>query len=438
MIVNTMGVEALTRFSCWFALERVVKNDDGARWLIKTGKCAEMVSAALKDTSTYVITAACCFLVAIIENRSIEAQRITAHDTLLDTLLESISLYNLIHTMMTDQDSERNRVAGLEFLWMITNARSDRGAAFLRQSQLFFSYMDLLTDDSRLVRSRALDVLSILLESVSNPLSVLGKDLTTPDTMELDKSDDQALLECFNYLLDHDVLSLIVLTDSLKALHVATGILDAIIKPLHQSEEAHGAGSSFKHVVLSTILWIIQALQETTESDKSVSGNNSTSTIVIQGSGKLAQQLNQLGFQQLVRTQSRTKPSRGAAARGGTLPKTIALSALKALQGLAHLFPDATEKSPAIEIVLSVLFDHKLCSDQRVFKACLTTLPIVMKTKVQNGQLLDEQLFASAMTVILGLLQKPAANSTSIKLVLTAVLEFFSDDTLGGILAHED
>lgn len=93
-----------------------------------------------------MLTAVCRFLVAIIENRSIDAERLTAHDKLLDTLLESISLYKLIHTMMTDQDSERNRVAGLEFLWMLADSRSDRGAAFLRQSQLvrdIFPYTSL-------------------------------------------------------------------------------------------------------------------------------------------------------------------------------------------------------------------------------------------------------------------------------------------------------
>ncbi|KAF8925565.1 BRCA1-associated ATM activator 1 [Dissophora ornata] len=437
MIENTMGEEALTRYSCWFALERAMKYDDGARWLLKTGKCADMVSVALKDTSTYVLTAACQFLVAIIENRSIEAQKVTAHDTLLDTLLESISLYKLIHTMMTDQESETNRVAGLEFLWMITDSRSDRGTSFLRQSQLFFPYMDLLMDDSRLVRSRALDILSILLESASNPLSVLGKDLAPSQDMDLDKTDDQAMTDCFNYLLDHDVRSLVVLTDSLKALHVATGILDTMIKPLCQSDEMHGSGSSFKDTILSTVLWIIQALQETSKAAQNTSSHIHNSTIAVHGDGDLTKQLNQPGFQDLVKAQSRAKPVRGAAARGGTLPKTIVLTALRALQSLALLFPEAVEKSHAIHIVLSVLFDQKLCSDQRVFKACLTTLPLVLKTKVQNGQLLDEELFASAMTVVLGLLQRPATGSTSLRLVLNAVKEFFADDTMGKVLAHE-
>ncbi|KAI8360399.1 armadillo-type protein [Mortierella sp. GBAus27b] len=438
LIENTAGEEALTRYSCWFTLERVVKYDDGARWLLNTGRCADMVSAALKDTSTYVLTAVCRFLVAIIENRSIDADRITPHDKLLDTLLESISLYKLIHTMMTDQDSERNRVAGLEFLWMLADSGSVRGAAFLRQSQLFFSYMDLLMDDSRLVRSRALEILSTLLESTPNPLNVLGKDLATSNGMELDKSDDQAKVECYNFLLDHDVHSLLILTDSLKALHVATGILDAMIKPLHQYNEMHGTGTLFKDTILSTILWIIQALQETSKAHQGSADAIRTGTIVVQGTGKLAQQLNQPGFQDIVKTQSRAKPSRGpAAARGGTLPKTVVLSALRSLQSLATLFPETVEKSASINVVLSVLFDQNLCSDQRVFKACLTALPSVLKTKVRNGQLLDEQVFGEVMTVVLGLLQRPATSSTSLRLILTAVVEFFTDDTLGKILAHE-
>ncbi|ORZ12186.1 hypothetical protein BCR41DRAFT_106255 [Lobosporangium transversale] len=441
MIDNTMGEEALTRYSCWFAWEHAVKYDGGARWLLETGKSAGMVTAALKDTSTYVLSAACRFLVAIIENRSIDIERITAHDTLLDTLLESISLYKLIHTMMTDQDLESNRVAGLEFLWMVTDARSDHGSAFLRQSQLLFSYMDLLMDDSRLVRSRALDILSILLESTANPLSILGKDIAPTQGMELDKSDDQAMVECFNYLLDHDVYSLIILTDSLKALHVATGILDAMIKPLRQSEEMHGIGTDFKDTIVSVILWILQALQENTKGGPMAAVSHiQANTIIVQGKGKLAHQLNQPGFQSLVKSQSQAKPMKGAsaaAARGGTLSKTIVLSALKALQSLALLFPETVEKSAAIHMILLILLDQKLCSDQRVFKACLTALPIVLKTKIQDGQLLDEQLFANAMMVILGLLQRQSVGSTSVKLILTAILEFFADNTIGSILSNE-
>ncbi|KAF9961074.1 BRCA1-associated ATM activator 1 [Mortierella alpina] len=435
IIENTHGEEALVRYSCWFALQYAVKNDSGAQWLLSTGRCSDMVAAALQDTSTYVLTAACQFLVAIIENRSMEEQQFTAHDTLMNTLLESISLYKLIHTMMTDQESERNRVAGLEFLWMVTDSRSDRGTVFLQQSQLFFNYMDLLMDDSRLVRSRALDVLSILLESTREPLRILGKDEPPGSSMHLDKSEGQPLAECLNHLLEKDVLSLLVLTDSLKAVHVATGILDAMIKPLRQLSDI--STSQFVDTTLATVLWIIQAMQDTTKPHDPAGSHFRTDTIVIPGHGKLATNLNQPGFQDSIRTHSHAKSNRGSGSRGGTLPKTIVLSALKALQSLALLFPMAVEKSVAINVVLSILFNQQLCSDQRVFKACLATLPIALKTKVQNGQLLDEQLFASVMKVILGLIKRPASGSTSLRLILTAILDFFESNTLGKILVNE-
>ncbi|KAF9573832.1 BRCA1-associated ATM activator 1 [Mortierella alpina] len=418
IIENTHGEEALVRYSCWFALQYAVKNDSGAQWLLTTGKCSDMVAAALKDTSTYVLTAACQFLVAVIENRSMDEQQFTAHDTLITTLLESISLYKLIHTMMTDQDSERNRVAGLEFLWMVTDSRSDRGTVFLQQSQLFFNYMDLLMDDSRLVRSRALDVLSILLESTPEPLKILGKDVQLANSMDVDASGTQPLAEY-----------------SLKALHVATGILDAMIKPLRQLGDT--SATQYVDTILSTVLWIIQAMQDTGKAQP-IGIHFCTDAIVIPGHGKLAAQLNQPGFQDSVRTHSHTKPIRSSGSRGGTLPKTIVLSALKALQSLALLFPVAVERSVAINVVLSILHNQQLCSDQRVFKACLATLPIALKTKVQNGQLLDEQLFSSVMKVILGLMKRPTSGSTSLRLILTAILDFFKSDTLGKILVTEN
>lgn len=51
-------------------------------------------------------------------------------------------------------------------------------------------------DDSRLVRSRALDVLSLVLESTANPLSVLGKDIAPSDAMDADVTDDQSQVDC--------------------------------------------------------------------------------------------------------------------------------------------------------------------------------------------------------------------------------------------------
>ncbi|KAF9408419.1 BRCA1-associated ATM activator 1 [Podila epigama] len=438
IINNTAGTEALTRFACWSALEQVATHDAGVQWLISTGRIAEAVNTALKDTSSYVLEAACRFLVAIIENRGIE--KTTAHDVLMDTLLGSISLYNLIHTMLLDKASERNRLAGLEFLWVVTNARSERCLAFLKQSQLFFSYMELLMDDSRLVRSRSLDIFSILLESSPFPLAILGKDTSSSCNMDVDRSEDEALVDCYKYLLENDIHSLMSQSDSLKALHVATGILDAMIKPLSTFKEMHGQGTEFKDIILSIVLWIIQAMQVYTKGDPQEWQHIHVLAVSIVGHGKLAHLLNNEGFQQRIKSNSHAKPVRGGAStknRSGTLPKTIVLSALKALQSLATLFPQTVEQSVSINIVLSILFDEKLCADQRVVKACLATLPIVLKTKVQNGHLLDDQLFSSAMKVILGLLQRPDGGSTLLRLTLSTLQEFFADDTLGRVLVEE-
>lgn len=57
--------------------------------------------------------------------------------------------------------------------------------------------MSLLTDDSRLVRSRSLDIFSILLESTPYPLGILGSDKNS-SSMDVDRSEDEALVECKN------------------------------------------------------------------------------------------------------------------------------------------------------------------------------------------------------------------------------------------------
>lgn len=241
----------------------------------------------------------------------------------------------------------------------------------------------------------------------------------------------------YNYLLEHDIRSLMAQSDSLKSLHVATGMLDAMIKPLTTHKEMHGQGPQFKDIILSIVLWIIQALQEHTKGQQTEWQHIHVGTVTVKGHGQIASLLNSEGFQFLVKTNSKAKPARGVGNRGGTLPKTIVLSALKALQNLGLLFPDTVEQSVSINIVLSILFDTKLCADQRVFKACLATLPIVLKTKVRNGHLLDGQLFSSAMKVVMKLLNEPTSSSTLLRLILTAVQEFFADDTLGRVLVQE-
>jgi len=238
-------------------------------------------------------------------------------------------------------------------------------------------------------------------------------------------------------MLDHDVYSLLAQTESLKALHVATGIIDAMIMPLCHSDEMSGKGTHFKDTILAVVLWILQALQDFSKEDSATESRPKAETVVVPGPGKLSFLLNAADFQNSVRIHSRIKPLRGAGTRGGTLPKTIVLSALKALQSLALLFSEPVKNSAAIAITLSILFDQKLCSDQRVFKSCLATLPVVLKTKVQDGQLLDEHIFYSAMKVILGLIQRPGTSSTSLRLILIAIQEFFADSILGNILVNE-
>lgn len=56
--------------------------------------------------------------------------------------------------------------------------------------------MSLLTDDSRLVRSRSLDIFSILLDSTPYPLGILGSDKDVSSTMDVDRSEDEALVDC--------------------------------------------------------------------------------------------------------------------------------------------------------------------------------------------------------------------------------------------------
>lgn len=60
MIENTAGEEALTRYSCWFALGRAVRYDGAAQWYIYDGQDG-MVQDLSRISSKGLILSCHCF-----------------------------------------------------------------------------------------------------------------------------------------------------------------------------------------------------------------------------------------------------------------------------------------------------------------------------------------------------------------------------------------
>ncbi|KAG0225897.1 hypothetical protein BGW42_004051 [Actinomortierella wolfii] len=443
LIESNSADEALLRYSSWSALQHVVRYTKGAQWILNTGKCPSMIRSAFKDTSNFVIVETCHFLVALINNAHLEPSsallttafreegtlpsvEATPHDNMLRSLLVQVPLCSLMQDMVSNQASERDRLNGLEFLWMVTAARSPQSLAFLKQSRLLNDIVTVLMDDSRLVRARALDVLAILLDTASDPLSLITNNDSDLGN-ESQQKGEEPLKACVDYLLDDVILSLLLQTQQLKAWHVAVG------------------------TILSTLLWVLQAFQQDTRADI---GSSGATTIVIEGDSnlRLVQELNAKRYlhqevrdAQKSKKRDRSNQSNGSNGNGQAgvvsrvLPKTVVLSALKAVQNIARLNPESVEHSSlALEGVLLILFNDSLRSDQRVFKTCLSTLPILLKAKVKDGQLLDGPLFSKTMAVILDLIKQQDGSSTPLKLILEAVQEFFADQGLGRVLVHED
>ncbi|KAF9163936.1 hypothetical protein DFQ26_002008 [Actinomortierella ambigua] len=483
LIQSNADDEALMRYSSWSALQHIVRYAKGAQWIQNTGRCPSMVRSAFKDTSNFVIVETCHFLVALINNSQPESftsplsttfpgeemmfssGEETPHVSLLRSLLAQVPLCRLIHEMVSNQASEYDRLNGLEFLWMVTAARSPQSLAFLKQSRLLHDITTLLMDDSRLVRARALDVLAILLDTASDPLALIicqddsatttvttittatPATATTQNPQSADNDQQQPLTTCTDYLLDHIVLPLLLQPHYLKAWHVAVGILDAMVQPLCRVSDPTLRRSSLA-TILSTLLWILQACQDaTTTTTVSTNGSGDGATIItIEGNPqcRLVQELNAKRYlHQEMRDAQRDKKRGDGRRRGGSearvLTKTVVLSALKGVQKVARQSPESVEQSSlALERVLSILFNDALCADQRVFKTCLGTLPILLKAKVRDGQLLDRVLFSKTMSAILDLIRRQEGSSTPLKLILEAVQEFFADPGLGRVLVHEE
>src|SRR5215472_8749124 len=58
----------------------------------------------------------------------------SSHNSLMEALLASLNLFDLIRSMLNNSTSDRDRLAALEVAWTVANSRTANAEAFLRES----------------------------------------------------------------------------------------------------------------------------------------------------------------------------------------------------------------------------------------------------------------------------------------------------------------
>ncbi|KAI8806825.1 armadillo-type protein [Cladochytrium replicatum] len=164
------SVSATIRFACMKALRCWLESPPCAQWLSQVDQQCELVLAGFSDPSVYVVSATCSVLQFIISNHSDKSTEHTAYCDLYNNLLFNGSLVRRLQLSLSHSDaSTEDKLAVLEFMWVLVSSKDQLSIQFLIDNKLFQIAVPLLGDVDRVVRNRCIDVLSTAQSCVVDP-----------------------------------------------------------------------------------------------------------------------------------------------------------------------------------------------------------------------------------------------------------------------------
>ncbi|KAI9365435.1 armadillo-type protein [Zopfochytrium polystomum] len=167
------------------ALHLLLESPTAVRWLLNSNKVVDIVTEALNDSTIYVSAAAASLLVAIIAHQSeqIPNGSILAIDRVDDELARhQLSAQVLIcgrlqavfeERLSPDGDFDR-KMAVLELIWKLIVSNNSNADAFIKCTDLVRLSGELLYDEDKLVRSKVLDILRLVVSTSRSPFALLA------------------------------------------------------------------------------------------------------------------------------------------------------------------------------------------------------------------------------------------------------------------------
>ncbi|KAI9365601.1 armadillo-type protein [Pilaira anomala] len=161
LLLVTSGIrssEGALRCACIEACKLFIHCPEGYAWLLHNKQATSFITFALLDQSNYVVAEACQLFSTLL--------KVNAH-----SLLEAMDPSSLILSILHPDCDEKQIISALDFCWEIVNLHP---------------VMQLLCSTNRIIRSRVLEIISILFAWDTDPLNSLDlKDTATASTIDL-------------------------------------------------------------------------------------------------------------------------------------------------------------------------------------------------------------------------------------------------------------
>ncbi|CAG8549537.1 4863_t:CDS:10 [Ambispora gerdemannii] len=425
--------EALMRYSCVEALEMIVAYEEGAKWLLESNKSAQIIERCFEDSSTYVVTAISKLLLSIIKNSSMSSSEeiSSSHLQLLEHIIASLNLFTLMREMLYDTRVISNhRMAALEIVWMLASSQEINVIEFLRRGKLLMRLDTLLHDPNRIVKSRANEILSALLEWVLDPLALLK------DSDDFRNPSNNHYNNAFNFILYEIVFSLLSkVTDNnlemvVMSVNVITSMTRLAERVYNKSISNEREGEHLASILTSLLVFLLGFTRQIQKQDDIL---DSTSMPLSFADPDIERFLRDNGIvEKLSSLFNSTK-------RANAHRKTLILSVFHAIQSIAVNFSQKTES--LLDIIIDIISTPAYNTDERILKAGLNVIPILLFSKMANdhdGRNIEDDDRYRAVDKILetlnALMQNQNTECRGMMLVLDILGRLLGNQIIGGYI----
>ncbi|KAI9259964.1 hypothetical protein EDC94DRAFT_635351 [Helicostylum pulchrum] len=166
LLLVTSGIrssEGALRRACIECCQLFIHCSQGYQWLLNNKQATSFITFAILDQSNYVVAEACRLFSTLL----------TLHDrSLLDVMDPSSLIISILHP----QCDEKQIISALDFCWEIVNIKA---VDYMREKKLLHPVIQLLCSTNRIIRSRVLEIISVLFTWDTDPLRTLGLEDTT-------------------------------------------------------------------------------------------------------------------------------------------------------------------------------------------------------------------------------------------------------------------